>query len=131
MTMTATAQTTVQRRPIRGGFYGLLLGIGAAIELVLFSVTTFSITTMIMVVAIGVVVGIVWGLVAPSKKAKGAPPNSRAFGSTYTQDVDTGPSPTYEAEFNAPVEAESAPVEVKDDGAFGLGPEGDADTGQA
>ena len=124
MTMIATAQTTVQRRPICGGFYGLLLGIGAAIELVLFSVTTFSITTMIVAAAIGVVVGIVWGLIASSKNTKGAPANSPAFGSTYTQDVDAGSSPTYEAEFNAPVKA-------KDDGAFGRGPEGDGGTEQA
>lgn len=69
---------------------------------------------MIVVAAIGVVVGIVWGLIAPAKKAKGGPPNSRAFGSTYSQDADAGPAPTYESKF-------SAPTEPKDDGAFGHG----------
>ena len=50
--MTMATISNVQRHPVRGGLYGLLLGLGVAIYLVLFSVTPFSLTTMALVVVV-------------------------------------------------------------------------------
>ncbi|MEM7288110.1 MAG: hypothetical protein AAF480_17295 [Actinomycetota bacterium] len=118
--MTATQRgVRVQRHPIRGGFYGLLLGISVAIYLVLFAVTPFRISTLVTIVVIGVVVGVLWGAFAPAKKGEGPNPNEHAFGSVFTSSADQGPPPTYEDTFGSKVQA-------ADDGAFGAGAEADA-----
>ena len=59
---------TLKRHPIRGAIYGLLLGLGVAIYLIIFSVIPFSITTPIVIAAIGLVVGAAWGAFAPPRK---------------------------------------------------------------
>ena len=122
--MTATQHgVRVQRHPIRGGLYGLLLGLSVAIYLILFAVTPFRISTVVTVVVIGVVVGGLWGAFAPAKKGDGPDPNEHAFGSVFTSAADEGPPPTYEDTFGR-----TAPT--GDDGAFGAGASTDAgDTG--
>ena len=67
-------ETTTKRHPIRGAIYGLCLGIGVAIYLIIFSIVEFNATTAIIVVVVCIVIGILWGLFAPAKKPKGAPP---------------------------------------------------------
>ena len=67
-------ETATRRHPVRGGLYGLCLGIGAAIYLIIFSVMPFDVVTTIVVAAAGVVVGILWGLFAPARKPDGPPP---------------------------------------------------------
>lgn len=115
MTSTTSApETQVQRHPIRGGLYGISLGIGVAIYLILFAVTPFRISTLVTIVVIGAVVGIAWGLLAPAKRLDGVPASASAFGTTFTRsdDVDHGPAATYEQEFGVDTES-------RDDGAFG------------
>lgn len=120
--MTATQHgVRVQRHPIRGGFYGLLLGLSVAIYLVLFAVTPFRISTMVIVVVVGVVVGGLWGAFAPAKKGDGPDPNEHAFGSVFTSSADEGPPPSYE-------ETYGTKAQPADDGAFGAGA---PDTGDA
>jgi hypothetical protein len=67
-------ETATRRHPVRGGLYGLCLGIGAAIYLIIFSVVPFDVVISIVVAAAGVVVGILWGLFAPARKPDGQPP---------------------------------------------------------
>ena len=68
------ATQTVQRHPLRGAGYGVLLGIGIAIYLVLFAVTPFRISTIVIVVVITAIVGALWGAFAPAKRpALGSP----------------------------------------------------------
>ena len=67
-------ETATRRHPVRGGLYGLCLGIGAAIYLIIFSVVPFDVVISIVVAAAGLVVGIVWGLFAPARKPDGPPP---------------------------------------------------------
>ena len=69
--MTASTVPTVERHPIRGALYGLLLGLGIAIYLVIFSVIAFQWTIPIVVAVLGLVAGVAWAMFAP---AKGAPP---------------------------------------------------------
>lgn len=122
MTTAAHAQMTTKRRPIRGAIYGLLLGVGIAIELVLFAVIRFSWASIIIVTVIGVVVGILWSLVAPAKKADGPDPNEHAFGSVFTSSADEGPPPSYE-------ETYGTKAQPSDDGAFGAGAPDAGDAG--
>ncbi len=113
--MTATQHgTRVQRHPIRGGFYGLLIGASVAIYLVLFAVTPFRISTLVTIVVIGAVVGALWGSVAPAKKLDEPAPNEHAFGSVFTSSAAQGPPPTYEETYGRATQA-------TDDGAFGAG----------
>lgn len=121
--MTATQHgVRVQRHPIRGGFYGLLLGLSVAIYLVLFAVTPFRISTIVTVVVIGVVVGGLWGAFAPAKKGDGPDPNEHAFGSVFTSSADEGPPPSYE-------ETYGTKAQQSDDGAFGAGAPDAGDAG--
>jgi hypothetical protein len=115
-------ESRVQRFPIRGGIYGLMIGLSAAIYLVLFAVTPFRIQTLIVIAVAGLLVGALWGSVAPARKSDGVPPSTSAFGSTFTrsEDFEGGPPPSYEDAFGTP-----APE--RDDGSFGTGdqpPEG-------
>ena len=106
--MTATSQEAVVRRhPIRGFLWGLLMGIGLTLVLVLTKVIGLDLTMMIVVTAIAVLVGVLWSTVAPAKPPKGPPPatvtvagapepsrfddfeDARAAGTTAGPDADT------------------------------------------
>lgn len=128
--------TRVKRHPIRGAFYGALVGIGVAIYLVLFAVTPFQISTVVTVVAIAAGVGLLWGTLAPAKKLDNAPPMRPGAGETFARKAgaeDEAPA-TYEETFGAakhagpaaateiPADAappEHAEEEILDGGAFG------------
>ena len=115
MTATATAPqhgTRVQRHPVRGGFYGILIGLSVSIYLILLAVTPYRISTILTIVVVGAVVGALWGTVAPAKKLDTPEPSSHAFGSVFTSSADQGPTPTYEETFGSPTPS-------VDDGAFG------------
>ncbi len=67
-TAASPAQQSVQRRPVRGGIFGLLLGLSSAIWLVLFAVIPFGEWLQLaLVVIIGIAVGIAWARFAPAK----------------------------------------------------------------
>ena len=77
-----TAQTKMKRHPIRGGLYGLLLGLSAAyfafFQFAMFGFDTLGsvITKFVVIILGGVVVGIVWAYVAPPKRARGPAPTA-------------------------------------------------------
>jgi hypothetical protein len=129
MTTTTAPQLQVKRKPIRGAIYGLLAGLGIAVELVILAMVKYSTTTIIVITVIGAVLGLIWGLVAPAKKADGVPGSSAAFGTTFTRsaDVDHGPAPTYEEEYGSAAPTPPAappPAASPDDGAFGAPDDG-------
>ena len=63
----------VQRHPVRGFFFGLLLGIGVAMLTVLLGVfEMFTWTGPIAIIVGGVVIGVLWATLAPAKKPKTA-----------------------------------------------------------
>ncbi len=72
--------SNLQRHPVRGGLYGLLLGLGVAIYLVLFAITPFSLTTMAIIVVVGIALGAAWGAFAPPKRSGDEPLPGRAAG---------------------------------------------------
>lgn len=62
---------TIRRHPIRAAVYGVLVGLSAAIYLLLFSVIRFGEwVPLAVVVAAGLVVGVVWAYLAPPRKPK-------------------------------------------------------------
>ncbi|MGI9623168.1 MAG: hypothetical protein ACR2PK_10060, partial [Acidimicrobiales bacterium] len=111
-TATTTAPTRVNRHPIRGAMYGISTGIGVAMYLVLFSVTPFRWETIIVILVLGMILGALWGSLAPAKKPEGPAPTGYAFGSNIPREDTDGPAPTYEESFGTT-------TPVSDDGSFG------------
>ncbi len=117
--MVSPHDTRVERHPGLGGFYGLMLGLGVAIYLVIFSVTPFRISTMVTVVVVGIVVGALWGAFAPAKKLTDMPRRSTSYDGTFARREPEEAPPTYEQAFPKGPAAEAEPAEPVDDGAFG------------
>ena len=69
-------EQTIKRHPVRGGLFGLMLGISAAYFLYFqFAVFGFdtvgAVTTrFVIIILVGVVVGVIWAYVAPPKAPK-------------------------------------------------------------
>ena len=119
MSTIAAPETTVKRHPLRGAFYGMMLGISGAIYAVLFAVVPFEWVTLAGIVVAGAVVGMLWGGLAPAKKNTQSPTMATSLSPTFTRtQEDEGPLPTYEETFGAPSEA--PPVPVNDGSGFGL-----------
>ena len=61
----------LQRHPIRGAMFGLLLGLGVAIYLMIFSIAPLlEYTIPIVAVVVCTALGVLWAYVAPAKKAR-------------------------------------------------------------
>jgi hypothetical protein len=71
--MAASMEPTVMRHPIRGFFWGLLLGLGVALLLVNFAVIALGTLTPWVITLAVAVLGTLWGLFGPAR-TKGAPP---------------------------------------------------------
>ncbi len=68
------AETDVQRRPIRGGLWGILLGLGLALLALNSKIISLSIVSLALVTVIGIVLGVAWGMFAPARPPKGPAP---------------------------------------------------------
>ena len=77
-TATSTADAartpTVKRHPIRGALWGLTMGVGLAAALIGFAVIAAGTLTPYVVALGGVVIGVLWGMLAPAKSPKGPAP---------------------------------------------------------
>jgi hypothetical protein len=67
-------QTVLHRHPIRGALWGVLMGFGGILLLMVLSIIRLDIPTAIIYTVAGAVVGLLWGLFAPPKKPKGPAP---------------------------------------------------------
>lgn len=65
----------LQRRPIRGALWGLLLGIGATALLIMYSVIAVGTLTLWVVLLAFIVLGVLWGLFGPAKRTRDLPPS--------------------------------------------------------
>jgi|GEM_PF-1245101 len=73
--MAATSTSTVRsRRPIRGAIWGILLGLGLAAIFVGQKIVSLDSAMPWILLVIGIVAGILWGMVGPAKKPAGRPP---------------------------------------------------------
>jgi hypothetical protein len=68
------AHTTTTTHPIRGALWGLVLGVGLALVLVITKVIYLDLVPILVVLAATVVVGILWGQFAPATPPKGPEP---------------------------------------------------------
>jgi hypothetical protein len=57
----------VEYRWLRGVLWGLCLGIGLAIYAVIFRVIELQLTTMGLIVLLGIVIGVLWARFGPAK----------------------------------------------------------------
>ena len=71
---TTSPETVVRKHPIRGLLWGLMFGIGLTLVLVFTTVISLDLTTMIIVAAVGTVIGVLWGMFGPAKAPKGPAP---------------------------------------------------------
>lgn len=68
------SDTVLHRHPIRGALWGLLMGFGGILLLMVLSIVRLDIPTAIIYTVAGAAFGILWGLFAPAKKPKGPAP---------------------------------------------------------
>ena len=64
-----SAPGPVKRHPIRGGLWGLIGGIGAAMVLISRAVIALGTLTPLVVVLVFIVLGVAWAYLAPPKRA--------------------------------------------------------------
>jgi hypothetical protein len=69
-----TATTVRKPRPIRGILWGLMLGVGAAAIAIIVKLIEFDQVQALLIVAGGVVLGLLWSILGPAKRPKGPPP---------------------------------------------------------
>lgn len=72
-----TPATVARRHPIRGALYGILLGVGLALLVIGRKIVNLDSVVPIVLLVVGIVIGIAWGMFAPAKKPKGPPPAPR------------------------------------------------------
>jgi hypothetical protein len=68
--MTETTSQLVERYPVRGALWGLLLGVGLAIYLIMFKVVTIGPVIPIVVIVLSIGAGIAWGKFAPPRSKR-------------------------------------------------------------
>ncbi len=77
--MTDVATNTVEQQlvkkthPVRGILWGLMMGVGLSIVLVLTKVIPLDPVPMLIVLVLGTIVGAVWSIFGPAKHAKDIP----------------------------------------------------------
>lgn len=103
--MTSTVrspQPVVRKHPVRGGLWGLPLGLGLAIYAVLFRVIAFGDWLQFgLIVLGGVAIGIGWAYVAPPKRNKELPPAITHPDPATTEHVDEPADEEPDEEFDA------------------------------
>lgn len=66
--------TVLHRHPIRGALWGMMMGFGGILLLMVLSIVRLDIPTAIIYTVAGAAFGLLWGLFAPPKKPKGPAP---------------------------------------------------------
>jgi hypothetical protein len=88
------AELVRKRRPIAGALWGISLGLGLALLAINSKIISLSIPSIAMVVVLGIIIGIVWGMFGPAKKPKGA----AARGATPPEPPAVEPEPSPDPE---------------------------------
>ena len=78
MTSSSGAALVKKGHPIRGVLWGIMFGLGLAGVLVVTKVIPLDLTQMIVVLALGIAVGVLWSLFGPARAPKGAAPVAAA-----------------------------------------------------
>lgn len=114
-TTTPAPATRVKRHPIGGAFNGALVGLAVAIYRVLLSVEPFMYESIGRITAIGAVLGLLWGTLAPARKVKDVAPPFASYSPVFTRaSTEEEAQPSYEATFGT--STSSAPADDDGDG---------------
>lgn len=73
MTSAELPEVSTEAHPIRGVFWGLLLGIGLAGLLISMKVVGLALTPFVVVVMVGVLAGTAWGRFGPARPPRVIP----------------------------------------------------------
>jgi hypothetical protein len=90
-TKTVDQQLVEKTHQIRGILWGLMMGLGLSIVLVLTKVIALDFVPMLIVLLVGTVLGTLWSIFGPAKSPKDAPTASAE--STVTEVEATMPPP--------------------------------------
>lgn len=91
-----TVGETKRTHPIRGLLWGLMLGLGLAIVLVVMTIISLDLLQIIIVTVLGMIIGTVWGLFGPAKQPQRPPPSDLADPEPIQMASDTGEQVTDE-----------------------------------
>lgn len=72
--MTTTPEPVLHRHPIRGAIWGLVMGFGVILLLMVVRIVPVTIPMAIVYAVVGGVVGVLWGVFGPPKRPKGPAP---------------------------------------------------------
>lgn len=76
------ATREVEKRPLRGALWGLLLGVGVTLLLIAYNVVALGTLPPYVVVVVGILAGIAWGTLGPAKASdeprSGGPPSEES-----------------------------------------------------
>jgi len=72
--LTTSQEPVLHRHPIRGAIWGLVMGFGVILLLMVLRIVPVMIPTAIIYAVVGGVVGILWGVFGPPKRPKGRAP---------------------------------------------------------
>ena len=116
---TSTTKTTTpvvyrKAHPIRGILWGLLMGLGATVVAILLKIIPLDLVWAVLVLAGGILLGILWSTLGPAKKPKGDPP-WHADQVTHRPDWDSGspPSPASPASPSPPEPPGLEPLHIQ------------------
>jgi hypothetical protein len=90
-TTLTSSQTTVRYHPIRGAIYGLLMGLGLALVLMVYKVLALSVPMILVLGVVFLVLGGLWGRFAPVRSPKGTQPTTTAPASAHDQPHPAAP----------------------------------------
>ena len=102
-TKTVDQQLVKKTHPIRGILWGLMMGLGLSIVLVLTKVIPLDLVPMLIVLLVGTVLGTLWSIFGPAKSPKDAP-------TVATESTDTAPEA--ESTIPPPVVDEPQPADT-------------------
>jgi hypothetical protein len=88
-TKTVDQQLVKKTHPIRGILWGLMMGLGLSIVLVLTKVIPLDLVPMLLVLLVGTVAGTLWSIFGPAKHPKDVPEAATESTDTEVQPVDT------------------------------------------
>lgn len=114
-------QEITKRHPIRGFIWGILFGLGLALIAIGQGYAALGTLPPLILLVVGIVLGTLWGLFAPSKKPKGEPPRQQvpveAVGSSPPAPADAVPEVAAQADTSGERSDFAAPfVRTADDG---------------
>jgi hypothetical protein len=92
-TDTAERQLVKTTHPVRGILWGLMMGVGLSIVLVLTKVIPLALAPLLIVLLLGTAAGTLWSIFGPAKRPKDAPVAPETAATADVVAADQAPPP--------------------------------------